>query len=106
MVAQDIGGYRKLCELPYYTNENDLDMLVKKLEEPPERRRDVKYFAAPPSSGKTCSILPAFLRSAEREGGFTHYIYIPFDNNENRIFKASPFEPDHDLVVAKVLHLL
>ena len=64
------------------------------------RRRDVKYFAAPPSSGKTCSILPAFLRSAEREGGFTHYIYIAFDNNENRIFKASPFEPDRDLVVA------
>ena len=33
--ARDIGGYRKLCELPYYTSENDLDMLVKKLEEPP-----------------------------------------------------------------------
>ena len=98
--VRDIAGYRKLYELPYYTNEKDLDMLVKKLEEPPERRRDIKYFAAPPSSGKTCSVLPAFLRSAQKKEGFTHYLYIAFDNNENRNFKASPFEPDRDLVVA------
>ena len=38
---------RKLYKHPHYTNESDLDMLVKKLEEGPEGIRDVKYFAAP-----------------------------------------------------------
>ena len=91
-------NYRKLYKLPHYTNEHDLDMLVKKFEAPPENsgRRDVKFLAAPPASGKTCVVLPAFLRSAEKEDEFTHYIYIAFHNNHNRIFKASPYIPIDD----------
>ena len=84
------GDFRKLYELPHYTNEHDLDILVEELEKDPENgaSRDVKYFAAPPASGKTCAVLPAFLRSAEKERGFTHYIYIAFHNNHKRSFKA------------------
>ena len=68
----------------------DLDILVKKLEEDPKYggRKDVKYFTSPPASGKTCAVLPAFLRSAERPGGFTHYIYIAFHNNHKKNFNA------------------
>ena len=76
-------------------------MLVKKLEERTISRIDVKYYAAPPASGKTCGVLPAFLRSAEREGGFTHYIYIAFRNNNKRTFVADPPEPDNNTNVAK-----
>ena len=63
MPVRDIGGdFGELYLVPHYTNENDLDMLVKKLEENPKDggRREVKYFATP-ASGKTCAILPAFL---------------------------------------------
>ena len=45
-----------------------------------------------------CS-LPAFLRSAEKEGGFTHYIYLAFHNNDRRNFKAFPSEP-YDKTIA------
>ena len=82
--------FRQLYKLPHYTNENDLDFLVKQLEEPPKSRREVKYFAAPGKSGKTCAILPAFLRSAEKDDGFTHYIYLAFNNNDTRNFIVEP----------------
>ena len=91
-------SYHKLYKLPYWTNENDLDILVKKLEAPPSNDAHVKYFAAPDSQGKTCAILPAFLRSAERNGGFTHYIYLPFHNNEMRNFSAT--YPSKDEMIA------
>ena len=98
--VRDIDGYRKLYKLPYYTNKIDLDFLVKKLEEP-KSRRDVKYFAAPGKSGKTSAVLPAFLRSAEKKNGFTHYLYIAFDNNDSRTFTAYPDEPSKIQVRAK-----
>ena len=105
MPVRRIGsGYRKLYELPHYTKEQDLDILVKKLEELPiviqSTRIVVKYFAAPGASGKTCAVLPAFLRSAEKKGGFTHYIYLAFDNNNRRNFKAFPNKPDDDNLIA------
>lgn len=43
-------------------------------------RNVVMYLAAPGASGKTSSILPAFLRSGEKDtSGFTHYVYLAFD---------------------------
>eukprot|EP01036_Dinobryon_divergens_P037334 gene37334-48823_t len=42
----------------------------------------MKYIAAPPSSGKTTCILPAFLKTT-----LTHYIYLAFDNNQDNNFK-------------------
>ena len=47
-----------MYKLPHYTNEHDLDMLVKKLEETGKKgcRSDVKYFANSPGSGKTCAV--------------------------------------------------
>ena len=98
------GYYRELYKLPHYTDEYDLDMLVKKLEEGAKEgsRKGVKYFATPPASGKTSAVLPAFLRSAEKEeeGGFTHYIYIAFHNNDKRTFKAFPSKPFDNAVLA------
>ena len=78
-------------------------MLVKKLEQSATggTRKVVKYFAAPSASGKTCAVLPAFLRSAGKEGGFTHYIYIAYHNNR-RNFKAFPNKPvDYSLIAYK-----
>jgi hypothetical protein len=58
-------------------------------------RTEVKYLASPGGSGKTSSILPAFLNSVEKHGtkAFTHYLYVAFDNNK-RHFRLSPPDPD------------
>ena len=61
-------------------------------------RSFVKYIAAPPSSGKTSAILSAFLKSAEGDGGFTHYFYLAFDNNNHNFYRLS-----HDQEVSKKL---
>ena len=75
-----------LYTLPYWACEDDITFFVDRLEnESFTDRVVVKYLAAPGGSGKTSAILPAFLRSAER-GGFTHYIYLPFDNNYSRFY--------------------
>ena len=96
------GDYRELYKLPHYTDEHDLDLLVKKLEEGPREggRADVKYIATPSGSGKSCAILPAFLRSAEKKDGFTHY--IAFHNNHHRTFKVTPYQPVNDRNVAYI----
>eukprot|EP00600_Ochromonadales_sp_CCMP1393_P001207 CAMPEP_0174979394 /NCGR_PEP_ID=MMETSP0004_2-20121128/14748_1 /TAXON_ID=420556 /ORGANISM="Ochromonas sp., Strain CCMP1393" /LENGTH=54 /DNA_ID=CAMNT_0016230899 /DNA_START=54 /DNA_END=215 /DNA_ORIENTATION=+ len=39
-------------------------------------RKKVRYLSAPTASGKTSSVLPAFLESASMEDGGTHYLYI------------------------------
>lgn len=36
---------------------------------------------------KTSAILPAFLMGTKIDGGFTHYVYLPFDNNNCRYYK-------------------
>uniref|UniRef100_A0A0G4G1L1 Uncharacterized protein n=1 Tax=Chromera velia CCMP2878 TaxID=1169474 RepID=A0A0G4G1L1_9ALVE len=53
------------------------------------QRIEIKYVCAPGCSGKTSSVLPAFLASDY----FTHYLYIAFDNNESRTFGLSEKTP-------------
>jgi hypothetical protein len=64
--------------------------LAGQLEVATTARYVVKYLSAPAASGKTSSILPAFLRSTERDGGFTHYLYLSFDNNNFRFYRLAP----------------
>ena len=80
----------------------DLDELSEQLSEPPKGgiRRTLKYVTAPLGSGKTCSILPAFLNFVGKPGGFTHYLYLPFHNSDHRNFNLSPKTPSIDAEVA------
>ena len=98
--------YRKLYKLPHWVpNEKDLDILANKIAEQDDNTRaSVKYLAAP-GAGKTCAVLPAFLRCAERHG-FTHYIYIAFNNNEKRTFRANPLHLVGIKLKPRVLHSL
>ena len=86
------GEFRKLYKLPHWIKEKDLDIvvdrLVKNLETTRSGRELVRYLAAPTAYGKTSLILPAFLRSTKRKDliGFSHYIYIAFENNASRTF--------------------
>ena len=91
------GEYLKLHELPYFALDDDVQSVAKQLEwHDPDHRDQVKYVCAPAASGKTTSVLPAFL-----ESGFTHYLYIAFDNNNGRQFKLSPSKPIADCVSAE-----
>ena len=83
----------KLHTLPYFCSDEDVTRMATQLEQaPPSNVRDsVKYVCAPSGSGKTCSILPAFLKSK-----FTHYLYIAFDNNNGRKFTLAPYKPSLD----------
>ena len=70
----------KLHELPYFGADDDVQLMAKKLYDPAkEVRKEVMYVCAPATSGKTTSVLPTFLESK-----FTHYLYIAFDNNNDR----------------------
>ena len=82
------GPYLKLHELPFWCDTEDLDILAEALYKSPRAgaRHDIKYLAAPPCSGPTLCISPAFLRSTVGEGGFTHFLYMAFANNDNREF--------------------
>ena len=81
-----------LYTLPYWTNDEDLEGFADQLEaRPTVERRHVKYICAPSGYGKSACILPGFLKSAEREGGFTHYLYMAFANNNGNNFRSEGF---------------
>ena len=93
----------KLHELPYFCSDTDVRSMASQLEVMPSELGDgssdvrnlVKYVCAPAGSGKTSSILPAFLQS-----NFTHYLYIACANNNNRKFNLDPYKPFDDRVQA------
>ena len=78
-----------LYQLPYWTNDEDMEFFADQLQRPPISRASVKYLSAPSGSGKTSCILPAFLKSTHNKGGFTHYLYLAFSNNDDNFFRAS-----------------
>ena len=58
-------------------------MLAQQLaEDRGDSRAKVMYMAAPSESGKSAAVLPAFLRAVELELGLTHYLHMPFYNND------------------------
>ena len=87
----------KLYELPYFGADKDVQFMAQQLFEPIKAfRKVIKYVCAPATSGKTTSVLPAFL-----ESNFTHYLYLAFDNNNDRQFKLKPSKPMDDLDCAE-----
>ena len=93
-----------LYKLPYWANDKDVSDMADKLYYPRRvgggnPRNSVMYLAAPSEHGKTASILPAFLKSAEKSQ-FTHYIYLAFNNNVENYFRVFG-KIDEDEEVAK-----
>ena len=64
-------------------------------------RPEVTYISAPSASGKTSSVLPAFLVSQHLENNGTHYFYLAFSNNNERSFKSRPSTPNSDRGIAE-----
>ena len=80
-------GGRRVSELylePYLCRAKDLDEAVDRLEEVKRSRDQVAYLSAPSNRGKSAAILPMFCRSVDlgHEDQFTHYLYMPFANND------------------------
>ena len=89
-VRRDGSNVAVLYKQPFWVHDEDLKAYVEALEKPIFRdiRAQVKYVCAPAGSGKSSSVLPTFLKSAEGVRGFTHYLHIPFHNNGGRRFKV------------------
>ena len=73
-----------LHTLQFWGLDEDLKTMKVQLESPsPVTRGTVKYVCAPGGSGKTTSIIPAFLESKV----FTHHLHLAFHNDGRRNFK-------------------
>ena len=102
------GGQNKLrlYEYPFIAKSLDMSILTQQLQNwsasisLPHTRSAVNYIVAPPGSGKSACILPAFLESQRGAVKFTHYLYLAFENNGKRTFKAKPSKPHSDPDVA------
>lgn len=83
-VREGTYGVNKLYLRPFSCCERDLDVAVSHLEQGTEDRNRVAYLSAPTKRGKSAAILPMFCRSVElgSENSFTHYLYMPFANND------------------------
>ena len=86
-----VGQVSVLHQHPYWVKEEDLQAYAKALAFPEtgETRRQLTYISAPTGYGKSASILPAFLETAGQQvGSPTHYLYLPFHNNDSRHYFA------------------
>ena len=74
----------RLYKRPYLCGAKELDEAVSRLEAVKEGRDQVAYLSAPSNRGKSAAILPMFCRSVDlgHEDQFTHYLYMPFANND------------------------
>ena len=71
--------FLQLYKYDYVVREADLDLMIKHIiKTKPKGLRDfVCYTSSPTFSGKTASILPAFLKSIEmKKDSGSHYIYL------------------------------
>ena len=85
--VKGISSYLPLYTLEYYSRDDELQKFADEIMQPPKKSKQqirtcVKYIAAPPSSGKTSCILPAFLKTK-----LTHYFYVAFDNNQENNYR-------------------
>jgi len=90
-----------LYKQKFYARVEDIEQMAKRIMAKPPVRKTVPYVAAPASSGKSSSILPAFLLSKSMTNGATHYFYMAFHNNNHRCFKVLPCTPNEDELIAK-----
>ncbi|CAE7858295.1 unnamed protein product [Symbiodinium necroappetens] len=98
-VREGDDGASKLHSRPYFCREHDLDVAVNRLERTGQRRDRVAYLSAPTMRGKSAAILPMFCRSVElgSENSFTHYLYMPFANNDGNSHSPAPNRQLRDL---------
>jgi hypothetical protein len=93
------GTVLALYKLPFWADKKAVTTMALDFESNRRRlegnRKFVRYATAPTASGKTASILPAFLDSSEGNRlidgvnvSFSYYIYLAFDNNGDRNFTA------------------
>jgi hypothetical protein len=71
--------------------------MAKELERDDGDRALAHYVCSPSKTGKTTSILPAFLESDY----FTHYLYLAFENNAEQKFVLREWEPSANMLVAE-----
>jgi hypothetical protein len=94
--------YLKLYELPFSAKKVSLDQYVEKLKVTLQGPRStVKYISAPTGSGKSSSILPAFVQSIGTVDGGDVYLYLSIANNRQRYFKWVKGKPNTNLEIAK-----
>ena len=89
MRSLDFAGELKLIEVPFFAREEDMQVMVTRLEDSSSTNRNrVKYAVSPTCTGKTASICPAFLKSATsvNNARFSHYLYLSFSNNGGNRF--------------------
>lgn len=103
-VREFSGGILKLYTLKYFAPYKYLRAMAEDLaRETIDYRGWIKYLAAPAASGKTCSVLPAFIESSTLStNGGTHYLYLAFANNKNRHFLVYPHTPSSDVIKANM----
>ncbi len=72
-VREDGQFTRVLHMQPFWVHDEDLSTYAKSLEQPkdPDPRLQVKYVSAPTASGKSASVLAAFLKSTETTSTLT-----------------------------------
>jgi len=95
------GDYKSLYEMSYFVRHLDLTLMALGVSKNPGTRSNVRYISAPSATGKTASVLPAFLCSTSMKGGGTHYIYLAFANNNQHHFVLSPRTPSSDADIAE-----
>ena len=94
--------YMQLYKLNYYVRPKDLVHMAHSINNriSVNGRAELRYVSSPSATGKTSSILPAFLASKDMENNGTHYLYLPFNNNYERTFRAIRY-PSSDESIAK-----
>ena len=96
------GEFLQLYKLRYFFRSKDLISMSNKIINHRDMGRpEVTYISAPSASGKTSSVLPAFLVSQHLENNGTHYFYLAFSNNNERSFKSRPSTPNSDRGIAE-----
>ena len=77
----------QLYKLPFLIKQKALDEMAQNIQTSYlNTRATIRYISAPSASGKTASVLPAFLKSAEKEDGGNIYLYLAFSNNNENHF--------------------
>jgi hypothetical protein len=89
-------------KLPFYAKKGSFDQYVEKLKVTLQGPRStVKYISAPTGSGKSSSILPAFVQSIGTVDGAGVYLYLSFASNRQRHFEWAKGKPNANLEIAK-----
>jgi hypothetical protein len=95
--------YLPLYKQQYLARKDAVILIAKRCSETSsDIRQKVKYISAPIASGKTASVLPAFLESTEMVNGGDVYLYIAFSNNGGRHFKWEEHSPNSNPSKAEI----